>query len=176
MIPYQRILIIGSPGSGKSTFSKKLGNLTLLPVIHLDKEYWLPNWTVPDKNEWYQKLSSIIALDKWIIDGTYGDTLDLRLSRADLVIFLDYKKMLCVNSVIKRELQRKNKKRDDMANGCAEKLDFKFLNWVWKFPKIYRPKILSILEHHPNVKVITFKSRLESKKYLEEVIRNNEKI
>lgn len=169
MFQYKKILIVGSPGSGKSTFSKKLGTVTNLPVIHLDKEYWLPNWTVPEKQDWLKKLEKIIDEDAWILDGTYLDTLDMRLRKADLVIFLDYKRLLCVNSTIKRELKKKNKRRDDMGIGCIEKLDFKFINWVWKFPKVSRPKLLKILSEYPKIKVITFKTRKESKKYLEEI-------
>lgn len=169
MFQYKKILIVGSPGSGKSTFSKKLGAITHIPVIHLDKEYWLPNWTVPNKEDWINKLEKIINEDAWILDGTYLDTLDLRLQQADLVIFLDYKRLLCVNSTIKRELKKKNKKRDDMGIGCTEKLDFKFINWVWKFPRVCRPKLLQILSKYSEMKVVTFKSRKESKKYLEEI-------
>lgn len=167
MFSYKRILIIGSAGSGKSTFSKKLGELTNIPVIHLDKEYWLPNWQTPDKEGWRKRIEELTLVDSWIMDGNYGSTLDLRLKRADLVIFLDYNRFVCVRGVIKRSLNKKEHKRIDLAEGCTEKFDLDFIKWVWSFPKEYRPQIIKSLDEHPNVEKIIFKNRKESKKYLE---------
>ena len=169
MFPYKRILVIGSAGSGKSTFSKKLSELTGIPVIHLDKEYWCPNWTRPKKEEWIKKVETLTLSDYWIMDGNYGSTLDLRLKRADLVIFLDYNRFVCVNGVIKRCLNKDEHKREDLALGCTEKFDIKFIKWVWNFPKKYRPQILDALSQYPNIKVITFKNRNESQLYLDEL-------
>ncbi len=167
MFLYKKILVIGSAGSGKSTFSKSLGEITNIPVIHLDKEYWLPNWTRPDIEMWKKRVETLTMGKSWIIDGNYGSTLDLRLKRADLVIFLDYKRFVCIKGVIKRSLNKKEHKRIDQASGCTEKFDLDFIKWVWKFPKEYRPEIIKTLDEHPNVEKIIFKNRKESKKFLE---------
>ena len=86
----QRVLVIGSPGAGKSILAAKLSAVTGLPLIHLDQQYWLPGWVEPDEAAWQVRLREIIAGDRWIIDGNYGGSMTLRLTRADTVIYLDY--------------------------------------------------------------------------------------
>ena len=97
-----KILIVGSAGSGKATFAKELSSIINLPVIHLDKEYWKPNWEKPDHDEWVNKLDILLNKDKWIIDGNYRSTLKHRLEKADMIIFLDYSRKVCINGVLIR--------------------------------------------------------------------------
>ena len=72
MDDYQRILVIGSPGAGKSTFAKELSKIIGIPVYHLDKVYWLPNFEKPNEDDFINKVDEIITKDEWIIDGNYG--------------------------------------------------------------------------------------------------------
>lgn len=166
MIKEKRVLIIGSAGSGKTTFSKKLSSILEIPIVHLDKEYWQPSWQKPPHEEWVKKVECLIEQETWILDGNYGSTLDQRLQRAELVIFLDYKRSVCLKSVIRRTFQNCGRQRDDLGKGCIEKVDFKFLKWVWDFPKKYRPRILELLNQHTNVQVIQFKNRKEAACFL----------
>lgn len=166
-----KILVIGSAGSGKTTFSKLLGEKLNLPIIHLDKEYWKAGWVEPSHEEWAEKLENLLLNDKWIMDGNYASTLELRVEKADMIIFLDYNRFVCVNGVLKRVFKNRKKQRDDLPDGCLDKLDFKFLKWVWDFPKKYRPRIIEIL-NTSNKKIITLKTRKEAMAYLEKI--NNE--
>ena len=168
MDEYQRILVIGSPGAGKSTFAKELSKIIGIPVYHLDKVYWLPNFEKPNEDDFINKVDEIITKDEWIIDGNYGSTLEKRLSRATLVFFLDYSKYLCVKSVLKRIKQYENIQRDDITEGCIETYDPEFLEWVWSFPELYRPRIIDLLSKY-DVKVISFKTREEASHYLDEL-------
>ncbi len=165
----QRILVIGSPGAGKSTFAKELAQIINIPLYHLDKVYWLPNFEKPNEVEWQKKLDEIIKLDNWIMDGNYHATLDKRLSCATMVYFLDYSKYLCVKSVLKRMKEYEHTKRDDITTGCIETYDREFLQWVWDFPQKYRPILMSKLAKYPHIKVITFTTRQDAKKYLEDL-------
>lgn len=130
-----RIMIIGSAGSGKSFLSRELGKILKIPVFHLDKEHWLPGWTIPDKEDWRNRQKEMISHSEWIIDGNYQGSLDLRIPQADLIIFLNFSKYLCLFRAIKRNIQYIDKKREDMAEGCPERLSFSFLKWIWDFPK-----------------------------------------
>ena len=84
----KRIMIIGCPGSGKSTFARALAPKTGLPLHHLDMMYWNPDRTTKPKEEFRAALREIINLPDWIIDGNYGSTLELRMEACDTVIFL----------------------------------------------------------------------------------------
>jgi hypothetical protein len=86
----RRVLVIGICGAGKSTFSRTLARKTGLPLIHLDKEYWKPGWTKTPRDLWRARVGELVAGDRWIIDGNYAGSLDLRLPRADTVVRFDY--------------------------------------------------------------------------------------
>ena len=114
-----RILIIGCAGSGKSTFAKKLHTLIDCELIHLDRIFWKPGWVRTPKNEWRKMQNELVTKESWIIDGNYHNTMDIRLSRADTVIFFDFPRILCLWNALKRSFKGHifNAKRDDMADG-----------------------------------------------------------
>jgi adenylate kinase family enzyme len=139
----KRILIVGCCGAGKSTLARKIHALTQLPLIHLDQEYWLPGWVEPGKKEWEQKVGGLIRAEKWIIDGNYGGTLDLRISRADTVIFLDASRWVCLFRVIKRILLHYGRVRPDSAAACPERFSWEFIKYVYRFQDAKRPALIT---------------------------------
>lgn len=162
----KRIIIIGSSGSGKTTLSMQLSEKRKLPLIHLDKEYWQPGWVQPPKEEWRTKQQKLVSGESWIIDGNYGGSLDIRLEKADTVIFLDYNRYLCLYRVLKRWISNIGKTRIDMADGCMEKIDFPFLKFVWRFPKEARCNIINKLIEYKNINVLIFRSTKETRQFL----------
>lgn len=138
----QRVLIIGSGGAGKSTLARALAARTGLPLIHLDALYWQPGWVEPDKAQWRTRIESLVAGQRWIMDGNYGGTLDARLAACDTVIFLDLLAWRCMLRVLRRRMAHRGRTRPDMGAGCPEKLDRAFLHWIWTYPRRRRPDIL----------------------------------
>ncbi len=98
----QRVAIIGSCGAGKTTLAKSLGERLDLPVIHLDAHYWQPGWQATDADEWQKIQQKLVKGDRWIIDGNYGSTMDIRLTAADTIVWLDFSRYLCLWRVFKR--------------------------------------------------------------------------
>src|SRR5258708_34881120 len=88
--PMQRVLVIGCSGAGKSTLSHKLAATLDLPLVPLDRVYWKPGWIEPTKDEWRRIVQALVAEPAWLIDGDYSGTFDLRMPRADTVIWLAY--------------------------------------------------------------------------------------
>lgn len=119
----KKILIIGSGGVGKSTLARELGTILGLEVIHLDTWYWNPGWVETPKAEWQSIVQDLTLPESWIMDGNYSGTLDLRLSVADTVIFLDFTRILCLARVIKRRFMYAGQSRPDMASDCPERLN-----------------------------------------------------
>ena len=150
----QRIAVIGSCGAGKSTLAKTLGKKLNLPVIHLDAYYWQPGWRETSSDCWLEAQQELVKSDRWIIDGNYGSTMDLRLKAADTVIWLDFNRYLCLWRVIKRSLQYAGTTRSDMAKGCPERFNWEFLRYVWHFPKLHRFKIVDRLANFSGSKKI----------------------
>jgi adenylate kinase family enzyme len=167
----QRVLVIGSPGAGKSTFALKLGKKINLPVIHLDKEFWNPGWIETPSDQWRDKVRELVKQSQWIIDGSYDGSLDIRLPRADTVIFLDFPRYLCLWRVLKRIFTNPGKVRFDMAEGCPEKIDFGFFRWIWNYRRNHYPKIYEKLnEYHNSIDLIFIKSPAEVQKFIRDSI------
>ena len=163
----KRVLVIGSCGAGKSTFSRRLHEITKLKLIHLDKIYHLPNWEEPPEDEWLIKLKDIIKGDEWIIDGNFGSSMELRLERCETVIWLDLPRRVCVWRVLKRNWLYRNRVRPDMAEGCEEKFDPEFIKYVWRFQKDKNPAIEMRMEKFAGSKNIF---RLKSEREIEKLL------
>lgn len=139
----KRILILGNCGSGKTTLGRRLGDLLGLPVVHLDRHYWQPGWKEPAPDIWRQKVAELAAGEAWVMDGNYYRSLDLRLPRADTVLYLDYPTWLCLLRVYQRYFHYRGKQRPDIGEGCPEKMDREFLHWIWSFRQKVKPVILT---------------------------------
>ena len=162
----RRIMILGSPGSGKSTFARKLSQITQLPLIHLDKEFWKDGWIETPRQEWIKKQKQLILGDEWIIDGNYGGTMDIRLEKADTIICFKLSRTVCLLSYFKRVITNIGKVRADMPEGCPEKFDFEFMKYIWNFPKVSGKTNIDVIEKNKDKQIIVFKSRKESQQFL----------
>lgn len=162
----KKIIILGSPGAGKSTFSFALAEKTGLPVYHLDQMFWRAGWVSVTKEDFDAELAETLAKEKWIIDGNYSRTIPMRLEKCDTVFYLDYPRLVCFFGVVRRVLGSLGKTRPDMAEGCPERFDLEFLQYTWKFRKKQRAGILALLEG-TNAEIHIFRSRKEAKRYLD---------
>ena len=163
----KKVLVIGPGGAGKSTVARRLGELLRLEVQHLDRFYWRAGWQEPPKDDWVHTINELARGDSWIMDGNYSGTLDLRIQHCDTIIFLDLPRLVCLWRIVKRRLLNRNRSRDDMAEGCKEKLDWSFVQWVWHYSQRSRPKVVRLLrEHSPTKQIVWLRSRSEVEDFL----------
>jgi len=161
----QRVAVVGSGGAGKTTFALTFARATGLPVVHLDEHFWSPGWIESDPDEWRDRQASLLSGDRWIVDGNYGNTLDLRLSIADTIIWLDFPRYVCLLGAMRRTLF--NFGRPMQAAGCPERFDREFYEWIWKFRQESRPKLVeAIARYGSRIDVLQFQSRREVKRFL----------
>lgn len=163
----KRVLVIGPGGAGKTVFSKRLGEVLNLPVIHLDALYWRAGWQPTPSNEWHRIVKEVTSGPSWIMDGNYGGTLRDRLLRADSVIFLDLPRLTCVARVLWRRILFSGGSRPSMAEGCPERVTWEFIHWIWAYGKRKRPGLLAQLKTVESEKaVVILRSTREVRKYL----------
>ena len=161
----RRVAVVGCGGAGKTTFARALGARTGLPVVHLDQEHWRPGWVEPPDDEWAARVRELAERPEWIIDGNYRGTMDIRVARADTVVFLDLPRLVCLSGALRRTLG--NHGRAVQAPGCAEHLDLAFLRWIWRYPHADRPRVLRLLATAgPDVAVHRLRSRRAVRAFL----------
>ena len=164
----QKVLIIGSGGAGKSSLARQLGELLGIQVIHLDKLFWRSGWVETPRDEWKATVAELIKGDRWIMDGNYGGTIEMRVNAADTVILFDLPRTVCVYRAVKRWIAYRRVSRPDIAEGCEEKFDLEFLRWIWNYPKRSLPKIEYVLAKAGNEKkVIRLRSREDVSQLIE---------
>lgn len=159
-----KAIIIGCPGSGKSTFANKLRNITKLPLYHLDMIWHKEDRTTITKEEFDVKLSNLLEKDRWIIDGNYQRTLEMRLKECDTVFLMDYPLDICIAGV----KSRVGHKHDDLP-WIEDNLDSEFKEKIVNFSKDKLPKIYDLLEKYKDKNIIIFHAREEADKYLKKL-------
>ena len=160
-------MIIGCGGSGKSTLARQMGEKTGLPVVHLDKLFWRPGWVNLTREEFDVVHNAAIEEKKWILDGNFDRTMEQRIRRCDTVVYLDFSRIACLCGVMKRILTTYGKVRPDMGDGCPERFDLAFLQWVWNFNKNKREKNYRLLEQYGDKRIYILKNRKQVKEFLE---------
>ena len=166
----KRIMVIGCPGSGKSTFSRGLHSVTGIPLFHLDMMYWNADRTTVDKAIFRERLSDTIKKSEWIIDGNYGSTIELRLKECDTVIFLDYPLEVCLEGI----KERRGKERTDMPWVEAEdEEDAEFIEFIKNYNSQSRPQVMELLDKYSYKKIIIFRNRDEANEFLKQMERKN---
>lgn len=158
----QRILVIGCSGSGKTSLSVRLGQILLLPVIHLDAMYWGPGWTPVPRDVFDNALQRELEKERWLIDGNFDRTLPLRLSHCDTVIYLDFSKLRCIAGAIQRTVAWHGKTRPDMGPACPEQVDWEFLKSIWRFNRNQRKKYYQMLRDQDHAAVWIVRNRKQA--------------
>lgn len=170
----KRIAIIGNAGSGKSTLAQTLHQILKLPVYHLDKYFWKPNWIHPDLNEYRLIHDKICDQDKWIIDGNNLSVSEYRFKNADTIIFLNISRYKCIWRIIKRAFKYYGKATPTSADQCIENFfDLRFLNflkWVWNFKKRNLNKIIELLAFYAkNKEIYILRSQYEIDEFIKKL-------
>jgi len=165
-----RILVIGYSSSGKSTFAKRLAKIYQIPILHIDKIAFAPNWTERPSDVVAQEIKSFMAKKAWIIDGQYRKLVPERFDHSDQIFIFNYNRFKCLYGAIVRRIKYHNQNRDSIADGCRERLNLSFVWWILFSgrKKDSKDLIKSYIETYPQ-KVKVFKSRRQTDHYLRSI-------
>ena len=168
-----RISIIGGSGTGKTTLSNNIGKELNLPVYHIDGINYHANWVQRDKEERDKIVLDKINEDRWIIDGTYSSTLEERLLKSDLIIYLDYSTFSQIKGIMGRYFKSGKKERPEIP-GCKEQMNFSFFIWVLKWRNNKRQRIIDLIKKNDiEKKLLIFKNRRSLNKWYKKEFEKN---
>ena len=160
-----KIIVIGCPGSGKTTFAEKLRDKLDLNLFYLDAIWHKPDRTHISRDEFDSRLAEILSLDSWIIDGNYSRTIGMRLKECDTVFMFDLPTEVCIQGAT----ERIGKGRYDLP-WLETELDPEFLQFIKDFPQDTLPYIYELLEKYKDKKeIIIFRSRKDADEYLKRI-------
>ena len=158
----KKIIIIGCPGSGKSTFARKLHEKIGIPLYHLDMLFWNADKTTVEKSVFLERLTEVMKTPEWILDGNFSSTAELRISASDTVFFLDYPVDICLDGVRKR----RGMARSDLPWIETEE-DEEFMDYIRNFNRLRRPAMAELLEKYKHGRsIFVFKSREEADEFI----------
>lgn len=165
----KKVIVIGCPGSGKTTFAEKLNKCTNLPLYYLDAIWHKPDRTHISRKEYDKKLSEILITKEWIIDGNYSRTIEVRIQNSDTIFLFDLPTETCIQGAT----DRLGKERYDVPWIDTE-LDPKLKQEIEDFPEKMLPNIYELIEKYKTGKqVIIFTSRIQADEYLDKYAREN---
>jgi adenylate kinase family enzyme len=152
----KRVVILGRGASGKSNLARRLGEITGLPVVELDKLFWWPELVATPREQWMAAQEMLVAKDGWILEGDLGkfDVVEARLRAADTVILLDYSFWCCAYRAMRRS---------------RERIDFWW--WVLSYRRQSRPVLLkAIAEYAPSAELRVFRSPEALQRFVEGLV------
>lgn len=159
---FSKVLVIGCPGAGKTTFARALRDRTGLPLYYLDRLWHKPDKTTVSRDAFDAALTTILQSDRWILDGNYSRTLPRRLEACDTVFLFD----LPVETCLTGALARIGTVREELP-WVETELDPEFRAWIEAFPVEELPKTMALLEACRGKKEIhIFHSHAESDRFL----------
>lgn len=156
-----KIILIGCPGSGKTTFAKTLGEKLTVPVTHLDQIMWLPGNVAIPYQQFLQAQEEVFKKDSWIIDGNYTKSIPNRIDKAETIIFFDTSRIVCLWRIIKRYFMNFGKPAPDLGGNNSYVLDFKLIKFVLTYPSRDIYKMLENIKPNKTLYIIKHDSDLD---------------
>ena len=164
-----KITVIGYCGAGKSTLARTLGERYGIPVLHFDRVHWAPGWQERDKKEAHQIAHEYMEQPEWVIDGNYTKyEYRRRMAEADMIIFLDFPRLNCFVRAWKRYFHYRGRTREDMTEGCPEKIDAEFMRWIlWESRTRKKKENYQQIVKQYSEKTVVLRSQKEIDRFLE---------
>jgi adenylate kinase family enzyme len=158
---FKKFALIGLPGSGKSTFAAKLGEILGIPVHHLDRHMFEPGGKKRDKQEFIEIQKAMLSEEAWVVEGCSFSTFEMRFAKADVLIYFQLPRPLCFLRLFKRLF---NYKKDF---GGLRAVTWEILRYTWNFDKEKRARIEELRKKYPQTDFLIFKNQKDADIFLQ---------
>ena len=174
-----RINVLGTAGSGKSTFSKLIAEKLNVSYVQMDELFWKPDWTESSDEELFPKLEQTVSFDGWVLDGNYTRTIPIKWKRVQLVVYLDLPLHIVLYRLIKRSFIR-GLKNEELWNGCKETIWKNFFSSdsiiLWGLKMFHKNRERfdqnSRCSKYSHIKFVRLRSRREVQQFVANVLSN----
>ncbi|WP_419418753.1 DNA topology modulation protein [Legionella sp. D16C41] len=166
-----RIMIMGRSGSGKSTFAYQLHQHTKIPLYHLDKYFFTDYWVERNYQEFLSIQQSLVNQEQWIIDGNSTKSFEMRYQRATMCVYFNYPRYRCYWRALKRFFC-KDRRIDDRAPNCPEKLSWSLLKYMWGFENRVQALLIYLKENYPQTYFVEIRSDKELRHFMQLLSKN----
>ena len=164
----RRVMIVGGPGSGKSTLARAIGARTGLPVFHMDRIHYRPNWVERSREEKDRLTREVHGRDAWIFEGGHSRTYAERIERADTLIWLDIPVALRLWRILRRWVHYHGRTRPDLPPGCTERVSLEFVAFILRTRRSARAKQEALWRDPPDhVRAYRLRSRRDVRRFLD---------
>lgn len=175
----KKINVIGTTGSGKSTFANRLADKLGYTCIHMDQLFWKPDWVESSDEEFIPKVETVVSGETWVLDGNYSRTNHIKWTHSDTIIWLDYSYHRTLFQLLKRTVTRAVTK-EELWPGTGNRESFKraFMSkdsiFIWFFQCYKRNKVkyeaLDRSFRQSHISFIRLKSPKEADVFIESVV------
>lgn len=148
----RRILVLGSPGSGKTLLATVVSRHLAVELLRLDDFFWQPGRVRMPTDEWRTRVVELANRTSWVMDGTYEASLDLRLPASDALIYIRSNRWACLWRVVTRRLLSRWRPVDEASHGHA--LTPFFVRYVFRFPLTTQPEVFRLIAQHAGSKAL----------------------
>jgi len=172
-----RIAVHGASGSGKTTLSIALAERLGLVHAELDAQFQQPDWTPLDTETFRQRVATVVAGPRWVVDGNYHQVRDLVWARAELIVVLDPPRPTVIRQLLLRTVTR-SVRREELWNGNRESLrnlmstddQRNVVLWSWRTMHRYRSEIpTEARDQAPHARLVKVHGRAEGEALVDEL-------
>lgn len=166
----RRVIVIGSPGAEKGSLARAIAERLKLPCIELERLYWRPGWRKPTPEEWRAQVTELAAREDWVMEGTFPATLDIRVARADWLVYVDAPMPVCLIRKLKEMMRGRGDPKAEVAPGCPQRLNGRLLRFIWNFPTSIGLRINTIIaRERRNRTIFILRTKREQEEFLAKV-------
>ncbi|MFB6627207.1 topology modulation protein [Streptomyces sp. NPDC056374] len=164
----KKVAIVGCGGSGKSFLARELGGILDAPVTHLDAAFYDDEWNALPLDKFADLQRELVAQPRWVIDGNYNSTLQMRLDACDTVVLMDVSTVAALYGIFSRQIRHG---AGHKGNGVHNRINWGVIKYVATYRRKMRPRVMSKIEEFASgrAEVVLLTSRGQTRRWLRKV-------